>query len=219
MSLSDPIMRAHLEHVVNSLVNETRGSVDRERIRDLVYESYDEIAPSAKFERFLPILAMRQARLLLQVRRIASGEVPKGAVAVLLVCGTNAGRSQVAASLLRFYAPGRLDVVSAGQDPAEDVNPDVVDYMRERGVELTDYPKRLRPEFIDVADHVIFVGSNDAPVPAGKDVERWSIPHMTGLERDEMREAIHGIDARVRDFITRVLPGVEMPPSIFDARP
>lgn len=219
MTTIDPIMQGHLDHVVNALVNETRGSVDRQQIHDVVYEAYDEIAPVAKFEQFIPILSMRQARLLLQARRIAAGELPKEALGVLLVCGTNAGRSQVAASLLRFYAPGQVDVVSAGQDPAEEVNPDVVAYMRERGVELTDYPKRLRPEFVALADHIIFVGSNETAVPADKDVERWPIPHMTGLDRDEMRDAIHGIDDRVRAFIGRVLPDTQIPPSIFDVRP
>lgn len=219
MTVIDPIMRGHLEHVVNSLVNETRGSIERDRIREVVYEAYDEISATAKFEQFVPILSMRQARLLLQARLAASGEKPKDYTGVLLVCGTNAGRSQVSAALLRFYAPGRLEVVSAGQDPAEDVNPEVVAYMREHGVELTDYPKRLRPEYIALADHIIFVGSNDAEVPADKDVERWPIPHMTGLDRDEMHQAIHGIDTRARAFIARVLPQVQMPPSIFDVRP
>lgn len=219
MTVIDPIMRGHLEHVVNSLVNETRGSVDRERIREVVYEAYDEIAATAKFEQFIPILAMRQARLLLQTRLVASGEREKDTTNVLLVCGTNAGRSQVAASLLRFYAPGRLEVVSAGQGPAEEVIPEVVAYMRDHGVELTDYPKRLRPEYIEVADHVVFVGSNQAQVPAGKDLEQWPIPHMTGLDREQMHEAIHGIDERVRGFIARVAPDVDTPPSIFEVRP
>lgn len=214
----DLIMRGHLEHVVNALVNETRGSVDRDRIREVVYDAYDEISANAKFEQFLPILTMRQARLILHAKLMTTGEQPKDATTVLLVCGTNAGRSQVSAALLRFYAPGLLDVVSAGQDPAEDVNADVVAYMHDHGVELTDYPKRLRPEFIDVADYIIFVGSNDAQVPADKDTERWPIPHMSGLDREQMHDAIHGIDTRVRAFLGRILPDLELPPSIFDVR-
>ncbi len=218
MTVADPIMRGHLEHVVNALVNETNGSVRRSAIREVVYDAYEEIAPGAKFEQFIPILAMRQARLLLKAKEYSQGRKPKDFTGVLLVCGTNAGRSQVAAALLRFYAPGRLDVVSAGQDPAEETNPEVIAFMRERGVELTDYPKRLRPEFVDLADYIIFVGSNDAEVPADKDTERWPIPHMTGLDRAEMREAIIGIDTRVRAFLARVLPEAKIPPSIFERR-
>ena len=218
MTVTDPIMRGHLDHVVNSLVNESRGSVDRQQIRGIVDEAYQEVSEGARIEQFIPILTMRQARLIMGAREYREGRKPKDFTATLLVCGTNAGRSQVAASLLRFYAPGHMEVVSAGQNPAEEVNPAVVAYMREHGVELTDYPKRLRPEFIDMADHIIFVGSNDAQVPGDKDTERWPIPHMTGLDRDEMRDAIQGIDDRVRAFIGRVLPDVEMPPSIFHRR-
>lgn len=209
-------MRGHLRHVVNSLVNETRGSVPRDHIRDVVADAYDEVAPGAKFDQFIPILTLRQARLLLDTEAYQRGDKPKDFTEVLLVCGTNAGRSQVAASLLRFYAPGRLEVVSAGQNPAEDTNPQVVAFMREHGVELTDYPKRLRPQFVDLADYIVFVGSNDAEVPAAKDTERWPIPHMTGLDRQEMTDAIRGIDDRVRAFIARVLPDAVMPASIFD---
>jgi arsenate reductase len=218
MTVTDPIMRGHLDHVVNSLVNESRGTVDREQIRGIVDEAYQEVSEGARIEQFIPILTMRQARLIMDARQYGEGRKPKDFTVTLLVCGTNAGRSQVAASLLRFYAPGHMEVVSAGQNPAEEVNPNVVAYMREHGVELTDYPKRLRPEFVELADHIIFVGSNDTQVPADKDTERWPIQHMTGLDRDEMRVAIREIDDRVRGFIARVLPDVDMPPSIFRRR-
>jgi len=212
------IMQGHLEHVVNSLVNETRGTTDREAIRVVVDEAYEEIASDAKFEQFIPILTMRQARLLLLSREYQSGRRAKEHASVLIICGTNAGRSQVAAALLRFYAPGLLDVVSAGQDPAEGLNEDAVAYMRELGVELTDYPKRLRPEYVEVADYIIFAGSNKAEVPADKDAERWPIPHTTGLDRAALRDAVSMIDSRVRAFIARVLPEAELPPSVLASR-
>lgn len=218
MTTIDPIMRARLDHVVNALVNESRGVVERDQIRGLVDEAYEEISDGARIEQFIPVLTMRQARLLMESRRRLLHPSPQDRTVVLLVCGTNAGRSQVAASLLRFYAPGLLDVVSAGQNPGEETNPEVINYMRERGVELTDYPKRLRPEFVQAADHIIFVGSNDAEVPADTDTERWPIQHMTGLNRDEMRDAIEEIDERVRAFIRRVLPDLKLPPSVLGRR-
>jgi arsenate reductase len=214
----DPIMQGHLDHVVNSLVNETRGGTDRDTIREVVYEAYDEIAADAKFEQFIPILTMRQARLLLQMRDRMANPRENEPETVLIVCGTNAGRSQVAAALLRFYAPGLLEVVSAGQNPREGINEDAVAYMRDHGVELTDYPKRLRPEYIGLADHIIFAGSNSADVPTEKDTERWPIPHTTGLDRAALEDAVQMIDDRVRAFIARVLPDAEIPASIFEVR-
>lgn len=217
LSELDPIMRHHLEHVINSLVNITRGSVPRDQIQEVVADAYEEVAASAKIEQFIPILTMRQAQLLLEARqRQAGGQ--SSTKSVLLVCGTNAGRSQVGAALLRFYAPGLLDVVSAGQNPAEDVNENVVTYMREHGIELTDYPKRLRPEYIDVADHIIFVGSNIVEVPAGKDTEQWDVPHTSGLDLQQVKDAIHTIDDKARAFLRRILPDHELPPSIFEQR-
>ena len=216
---TDETMQAHLTHVVNALVNETRGAVDRDEIRTIVEEAYEEIASHAKFDKFIPILTMRQAKVILQARMKAAAEARAAHPVVLLVCGTNAGRSQMAAALMRFYAAGHLEVVSAGNTPGGDVVADAVSYMREHGVELTDYPKLLRPEFIEAADHVVFIGSNTADVPPGKDLEQWAVPHMSGLSTAELHDAIHLIDERVRAFLRRVLPDLELPPSIFDARP
>lgn len=220
VSAPDLVMEGHLNHIVNALVNETRGTVDRDELRGLVDEAYEEVAEHARIETFLPILTMRQARTLLEARQMDRGERPKDATAILLVCGHNSGRSQVAAALIRFYAAGHAQVVSAGQDPDDDVKDDVVAYMREHGVELTDYPKRLRPEYIRLADHIILVGSNEAEIDdPTKDVERWSIPHTSGLDWEQLGGVIHEIDAKVRAFVARALPDVDMPPSIFEQRP
>lgn len=211
----DSVMQGHLDHVLTTLVNETGGSIDRDQLRAVVSEAYEEIAEHARIEQFIPILTLRQARLLLQSRRFQ----PKERTEVLLVCGTNAGRSQVAASLMRFYAAGNVEVVSAGQDPAEETNAEVVAYLREHGVELTDYPKRLRPEYVDAADHVVFVGSNTTDVPADKDLEQWPIPHLSDLPLPELQAGVREIDARVRGFLQRIMPEVPLPPSIFVQRP
>jgi protein-tyrosine-phosphatase len=219
MVATDETMQAHLTHVVNSLVNETLGAVPRAELAALVDEAYEEVAANATVDTFVPILTMRQAKELLKARSLAAGKVAKERPSVLLVCGTNAGRSQVAAALLRFYAAGHLDVVSAGQSPGEDVVEAAVTYMREHGVELTDYPKMLRPEYLQAADHVVFIGSNRAEVPTGTDLEQWDVPHMSGLTTAELHGAINLIDARVRAFLGRILAKVQLPPSIFEVRP
>jgi len=55
-------------------------------------------------------------------------------------------------------------------------------------------------------------------VPQDKDTERWPIPHMTGLSRVAMHDAIQDIDRRVRKFIARIRPDLELPPSIYRKR-
>lgn len=67
-----------------------------------------------------------------------SSETPE----VLFVCVHNAGRSQMAAGLLDKLAGGRVQVRTAGSDPADKINPLAVEVMEELGVDLSDeFPK------------------------------------------------------------------------------
>jgi len=213
-------MRLHLNHVVNALVNETKGGTPRDHIASVVDESYEEIAEHAKIETFLPILTLRHARSILMAQDYASGKRLKDFTGVLVACRSNRGRSQAAAALFRFYAPGLLLVLSAGTAPAEEPRERVVTYLREHGVELTDYPKRVRSEYIDLADHVVILQPGvDLPLPQGTDVEFWDIPELTSQMSEEDVEAIlRDVDDHVRVTLARIQPDLDFPPSIFEAR-
>ena len=89
---------------------------------------------------------------------------------VLFVCVRNAGRSQMAAGLLKLRAEGQIHVRSAGTAPDEDIDPAVVEAMREIGVDLSEaFPKPLTDEVVRAADVVITMGCGDAcPVYPGK---------------------------------------------------
>src|SRR5581483_4307616 len=68
---------------------------------------------------------------------------------VLFVCVHNAGRSQMAAGLLKLRSEGRVHVRSAGSTPGEQINPAVVQAMSELGVDLSEeFPKPLTDEFV-----------------------------------------------------------------------
>ena len=78
---------------------------------------------------------------------------------VLFVCVHNAGRSQMAAALLDHHANGKVQVRSAGSDPADRLNPAVVAAMAEVGIDLSqELPKPLTDEFVQAADVVITMG-------------------------------------------------------------
>jgi arsenate reductase len=78
---------------------------------------------------------------------------------VLFVCVHNAGRSQMAAGLLKLRSDGRVQVRSAGSDPAESLNPAVVEAMAEVGVDLSDeFPKPLTDDAVRAADVVVTMG-------------------------------------------------------------
>ena len=92
---------------------------------------------------------------------------------VLFVCVHNAGRSQMAAGLVKLRSNGRIHVRSAGSAPADEINPAVVEAMEEIGVNLGDeLPKPLTDEVVQAADVVITMGCGDAcPIYPGKRYE------------------------------------------------
>jgi arsenate reductase (thioredoxin) len=115
---------------------------------------------------------------------------------VLFVCVHNAGRSQMAAGLLDMLSARRVHVRSAGSDPAEELNPRVVEAMAEVGVDLgPEYPKPLTDDAVRVADVVITMGCGDAcPIYPGKRYEDWELEDPAGKDLDTVR--------RIRDEIT-----------------
>jgi|ERR1700722_6252469 len=108
---------------------------------------------------------------------------------VLFVCTHNAGRSQMAAALLDHKAAGSVRVTSAGSQPADELNPAVVQVMAEIGLDISrERPKRLTTDFVLAADVVITMGCGDAcPVYPGKRYLDWVLPDPAGLSVDEVR--------------------------------
>jgi arsenate reductase (thioredoxin) len=122
---------------------------------------------------------------------------------VLFVCVHNAGRSQMAASLVTLRSGGRVRVRSAGSDPADEVNPVVMEAMRELGVDLVDaLPKPLTDEAVRAADVVITMGCGDAcPIYAGKRYEDWTVDDPADKDLRTVRRIRDDIDARVRTLL------------------
>jgi arsenate reductase len=122
---------------------------------------------------------------------------------VLFVCVHNAGRSQMAAALLNEHAAGRVVVRSAGSTPAAEINPRVLEAMRELGLDLShELPKPLTDEFVRAADVVITMGCGDAcPIYPGKRYEDWELEDPAGKDLDTVRRIRDEIDMRVRTLI------------------
>lgn len=119
----------------------------------------------------------------------------------LFVCLHNAGRSQMSAALLERASGGRHRALSAGSeaDPSGRVHPEVVEVMRELGVDLSDRrPQRLGDELAEAADVVVTMGCGDAcPYIPGKRYLDWEIPDPKGLPVDEVRAIRDEIARRV----------------------
>ncbi len=126
---------------------------------------------------------------------------------VLFVCVHNAGRSQMAAGLVNLRSNGRIDVRSAGSEPADTINPAVVEAMREVGVDLSgEFPKPLTNEVVRAADVVITMGCGDAcPIYPGKRYEDWQLDDPAGQDLEHVRVIRDEIDARVQKLVAELL--------------
>ena len=128
---------------------------------------------------------------------------------VLFVCVHNAGRSQMAAGFVRHLAGDRVEVLSAGSEPADLINPAAVEAMREVGIDVSsERPKLLQDGAVRQADVVITMGCGDAcPIYPGKRYEDWDLPDPAGQPIAALRPIRDQIEARVRTLLDSL--GVE----------
>jgi len=126
---------------------------------------------------------------------------------VLFLCVHNAGRSQMAAALMERYGAGRVVVSSAGSEPADSLNPAVVEALAEVGLDITGrQPRRLTDEAARRADVVVTMGCGDAcPVFPGKRYLDWTLPDPAGAGIDEVRPIRDEIDRLVRELVDELV--------------
>jgi arsenate reductase len=125
---------------------------------------------------------------------------------VLFVCVQNAGRSQIAEALFQRAVDGRHEARSAGSRPAERLRPEVVDVMREVGVDLADRaPHGLERADLEWADLVVTMGCGDGcPVVPGKRYVDWELPDPAGRPLSEVRGVRDEIGRRVGALVDEV---------------
>ena len=122
---------------------------------------------------------------------------------VLFVCGQNAGRSQMAAALFNRHAQGRAWADSAGTRPASRVHPEVVQAMREIGVDLSAaIPQLMTADLAEGAARVITMGCADGECPVvSAPVEDWALPDPAGQPLATVRAIRDDVDRRVRSLV------------------
>jgi arsenate reductase (thioredoxin) len=129
--------------------------------------------------------------------------VPGERPVVLFVCVHNAGRSQMAAGYLNHLAGNRVDVLSAGSEPAHHVNSVAVEAMAEVGIDVSsEQPKLLQDSAVRQADVVITMGCGDAcPIYPGTRYEDWDLTDPAGLPLAAVRPIRDQIEARVKNLL------------------
>ena len=127
---------------------------------------------------------------------------------VLFVCVHNAGRSQMAAGWLRHLAGDRVEVRSAGSEPADQINPVAVAAMAEVGIDVgAETPKRLDWDAAQTSDVIVTMGCGDAcPVFPGKRYEDWKLDDPAGQGIDAVRPIRDDIRDRVRQLVAELVP-------------
>jgi arsenate reductase len=185
--------------------------VDRETVDRVVQESYDELERTAAVKTYLTASAGNFADSKLRSLAIARGAIEARNPRVLFVDDANAGRSQMAASLVLKHTGGRITARSAGLEPARSVYDAAVEAMAEVGVSLEHaYPKPLADDIHRAAQLVItFACADSIGKVDGIEYRDWDIPSLEGRGIEDVRRVRDGIDARVRELIAELGPDAE----------
>jgi arsenate reductase len=203
----DPVTQRHVDNLARGLVQEFAGIFSEETIHRYISESVDLLGDS-RITVYVPVLAHRFARERLKAFAQAEGIVGKDQPEVLFVCVQNAGRSQMAAGLLRLRSEGRINVRTAGSAPAEEINANAVAALEELGVDMSEqFPKPLTDEVVRAADVVITMGCGDAcPIYPGKKYEDWELEDPDGKDLETVRLIRDELDQRIQKLIAELAP-------------
>jgi arsenate reductase len=127
---------------------------------------------------------------------------------VLFVCVHNAGRSQMAAGYLRALGGDDVEVLSAGSEPKDAINPVAVEAMAEEGIDISrNTPKVLTVDAVRESDVVITMGCGDAcPIFPGKRYEDWQLDDPAGQDIDAVRPIRDEIRRRIEALVADLVP-------------
>ncbi|MEV8312147.1 arsenate reductase ArsC [Streptomyces flavidovirens] len=201
--------RAVLERITIRLSARHSRAFSRETVARYVEECADLLSIRARVGQHLPVLVERFADQRLGALARGMGLSSKPVPEVLFVCTENAGRSQLAAALLRHEAGGAVRVLSAGSEPGADIAPVVRQLLAEDGLDIDgEFPKPLTPEVVTAADVVVTLGCGDAcPVRAGPRYLDWDLPDLAGLDIESARSVRDALSARISLLIEGLIEG------------
>ena len=125
---------------------------------------------------------------------------------ILFVCVHNAGRSQMAAGWLKSLAGDRVEIRSAGSEPADQINPLAVEAMSEVGIDITgEQPKILTVDAVSKADVVVTMGCGDTcPYFPGKRYEDWELTDPAGQPIEVVRQVRDEIKTRIDKLVADI---------------
>jgi arsenate reductase len=135
---------------------------------------------------------------------------------VVFACRANGGRSVAARLLTEHYAEGRVIAVSAGTEPGEHIHPEVAEVLEDLGLDTSrESPKLLTADTIRAADLTITMGCGEnCPYVPGATYRDWPLDDPKGQDEATVRRIVADIDARVRDLLRELVPGLPLSASV-----
>jgi protein-tyrosine-phosphatase len=191
--------RDSLGRVAIDLQERFRGTFGLETVRDLVFDSYIELAVTATVDRWLIVGAERFADQRLRALIHADDHSATRVPGVLFLCVHNSGRSQMALGWFAHLAGDRAVAWSGGSEPEGEINGAAVATMAEVDIDISrQFPKPWAMEFFSAADVVVTMGCGDScPLVPGKHYEDWELDDPAGKSFEEIRPIRDEIKQRV----------------------
>ena len=185
------------------------GQLNVESIERYLLDSLDQLLERARTTAWVPLLAERFATDRIRAIIRLESDLTTLNPSVLFLCVHNAGRSQMAAGLMRALSGGAVDVFSGGSEPAESVNRAAVEAMAEKGIDIgREIPQPWSDEIIKAAYVVVTMGCGDAcPIFPGKRYVDWELDDPAGKSVADVRPIRDDLERRVRELMTEL--GVE----------
>ncbi len=201
--------RLRLKQSAAALQRRWEGRMNIETIERFLADSLDQLTPNARVTTWLPVVAERLANDRLRALVRLESDRTDLDPSVLFLCVHNAGRSQMAAGFMRHLAGDRVEVFSAGSEPAASLNAAAVAAMAEKGIDISqELPQPWADDIVRASDVVVTMGCGDAcPVFPGKRYLDWELEDPAGKTVEEVRPIRDDIERRVRGLLAEL--GVE----------
>jgi protein-tyrosine-phosphatase len=196
----------HLRQGAERLKRRFEGELNTETIERFLFDSLDRLLGKAQTTTWVPLLAERFAADRIRAMIRLESDVSTLNPSVLFLCVHNAGRSQMAAGLMRKLAGEQVDVFSGGSEPVATVNQAAVAAMAELGIDISaEIPQPWADEIVRAADVVVTMGCGDAcPIYPGKKYVDWELDDPSGKTVDEVRPIRDELEQRVRALMTEL---------------
>jgi protein-tyrosine-phosphatase len=138
---------------------------------------------------------------------------------VVFACVRNGGRAVAARLLTEHYADGRVIALSAGTQPGEHIHPEVAEVLERIGLDTSgEQPRLLTRTMIAASDLAVTLGcGEECPYVPGVTYRDWPVDDPRGQDEAAVRRIVADLDARVRDLLLELLPGLDLPPSVLPA--